>query len=140
MECSICKSAEAAGIINELLDKKTGLDAIAQQTGFHRSSIHRHHKKCFIVWKAARLKARKGSATDSGRLIVSWPALSSRANLDPEIADAYYSHYGQTISASDLRADDDIFQVRYAPPVPQSPKTKIDGIPPGPSSDQSPTA
>jgi hypothetical protein len=138
--CGICANRELAEVINQLLFEEIGLDVIAEKTGAHRSSIFRHKKSCFVAWRAARLKAKSGKTDGAGRLIVSWPALSSRANLDPEIADAYYSHYGQTISASDLRADDDILLVRYRPPVPQHAKTKIDGIQAGPSSDQSLTA
>jgi hypothetical protein len=103
-ECSICKSAEAASIINELLEKKTGLDAIAQQTGFHRSSIHRHSKRCYPTWRAARLKARKGNATDSGRLLALWP-------------DGNYTYFGETIPASSVRTSDEILVVEYAPPA-----------------------
>jgi len=137
MECSICKSAEAAAVINELLEKKTGLDSIAEQTGFHRSSIHRHHKKCFVAWRAARLKAKSGKTDGTGRLVALWPELSLRANLDPEIVAAYYSHYGLAISASDLRADDDVLVIRYTPPVPLRAEAKIDGIPEDGPADQS---
>jgi hypothetical protein len=82
--CSICDSTEAASIINDLLEKKTALDVIAQQTGFHRSSVHRHSKRCFPLWKAARLKAKRGKNDDSfGRIFVQWPGESVPSEIRP---------------------------------------------------------
>lgn len=74
-QCSICVNAEVAQTVNELLYAKQGLDEIAQATGCHRSSVHRHKSKCFLAWKAARIKAKSGRVdTSSGRMLVSWPA------------------------------------------------------------------
>jgi hypothetical protein len=70
-ECSICEKPGAAGIVNTLLEKNTFLKVIAQQTGFSKSSIHRHSQKCVIRAQAQKLKSsRFNSATD--RLLVKW--------------------------------------------------------------------
>jgi|SRR5882762_327912 len=136
--CSICDRPDAASIINELLEKKTGLDTIAEQTGFHRSSIHRHSKKCYPAWRASKLKTKRGSASDSGRDIARWP-------------DGTHTWYGESIPASAIRETDSLFIIEYALPFMEHQhalalredaerKAKLDGIPTGQSSNQSPTA
>lgn len=76
-QCSICKNPEVSQTVNELLYAKQGLDEIAQATGCHRSSVFRHqvNPRCYLTWKAARLKAKSNRVdTSSGRLLVLWPA------------------------------------------------------------------
>ena len=99
---SICERAEGAVIVNELLEKKTALDVIALQTGYHRSSVYRHSKKCFPAWRAARLKTRLGKNGDTpGRLIVQWPD------------GAGCTYDGERILASAFRANDVLVCVEF---------------------------
>jgi hypothetical protein len=106
--CSICERPEAASIINELLEKKTALDVIAQQTGCHRSSVHRHAKKCFPAWRAARLKARSKNDGEPGRMIVQWP---DRPDVGSH---PHFSYFDRVLTETELRPDDIIFEVVYA--------------------------
>jgi hypothetical protein len=100
--CSICERPEAASIINEMLETRNALDVIAQQTGFHRSSIHRHSKRCFPLWKAARVKARRGKNDGApGRIIVQWP---DRAAL---------TYCSRPIALSELRENDVLLRVEF---------------------------
>jgi hypothetical protein len=72
--CSICSNAELAETVNGLLfEKKSTLQEIADKVGSTKSSIGRHASKCFLEWKATRVKGRKGNTADSGRLLVRWP-------------------------------------------------------------------
>jgi tagatose-1,6-bisphosphate aldolase len=104
-ECSVCSNAEAASVVNELLEKKTALDVIAQQTGFHRSSVHRHSKKCYPAWRAARLKTKRTKTGDiSGRVITSWPGTSP--------GERQYAYYDEVIT--ELKETDTVFSVEYA--------------------------
>src|SRR5258707_9089792 len=114
--CSICANVESANVINELLEKETALDVIAEKTGLHRSSIHRHSKKCYPAWRAARLKARRKNDTGTGRLIVSWPERDGGA--------AHYSYGNEILHERDVQPTDIIFAVRYAPPF--DPATRAD--------------
>jgi hypothetical protein len=98
-ECSICSHPDGAKIVNALLEKGTFLKVIAQQTGFSKSSVHRHSLKCVIRQQAAKLKSsRFDPHTD--KLVVHWPG-------DP--------------IPPNLTEHDVIFSVQYAPPVPRGP-------------------
>jgi hypothetical protein len=102
--CSICSNPEAAEVVNEMLFQRTSLDDIAEQVGAHRSSVHRHKQRCFVAWRAARLKAKSGKTPGSGRLLALWP-------------DGNYTYFGETIPASSIRTSDEILVVEYAPPA-----------------------
>jgi hypothetical protein len=106
--CSICEKPEGAAIVNEMLDAKDGLDVIAEKTGFHRSSIHRHSKKCFPAWRAARFKARNKNGGAPGREIVLWPE-----RPDVGVA-AHFSYFDRVLTETELRPDDIIFEIVYA--------------------------
>jgi hypothetical protein len=72
--CSICANSELAATVNQLLfEKKSTLQEIADKVGSTKSSVGRHAAKCFLEWKATRVKDRKGKTADSGRLLVQWP-------------------------------------------------------------------
>jgi hypothetical protein len=79
VSCSICsKGEESAGVVNEMLFKKSTLDEIAAATGFHRSSIDRHKKgDCtfsFPSYRAARVASKNKALTvENCRVIVAWP-------------------------------------------------------------------
>jgi len=129
--CSICANSEMAELVNEMLLEKAGLDLIAEKTGAHRSSVHRHKRKCFPDWRAARLKSRSGKPLDTGRDIVLWPS-------------GEYTWFGETIPASAIRETDAVFIIQYAEPFMEHQhalalredaerKAKIDGIPVGPA-------
>ncbi len=70
--CSICERPGAAEIVNRLLGKGTFLKVIAQQTGFSKSSVHRHSQKCVIRQQAAQLKTTRFDPQRQ-RIIVKWP-------------------------------------------------------------------
>jgi hypothetical protein len=82
--CSICSNSELAEIANELLFKGTSLDDIAEQVGAHRSSVHRHKQRCFVTWRAARLKAKGGKSPGAGRLFVQWPGEAVPSGIGPD--------------------------------------------------------
>jgi hypothetical protein len=79
------------------------LDAIAEQVGAHRSSVHRHKQRCFLTWRSAKLKAKGGKTHGDGRLVALWPS-------------GGYTYFGETIPASSIRPSDEILAIEYAPP------------------------
>ncbi len=105
--CGTCEKGEDfANIVNELLWNGTRLADVAEQVGSTKSSIHRHqHGRCpfsYLKWKANRAR-NKGKII--GRQITQWE-------------DGSLSHYGEPIEEKDLRGNDVIFFVAYAPPLP----------------------
>ncbi len=91
-ECSICSCAVAAPdgttvreMVDRALDEKCFLDDIAAKVNLllaqhapglsiHRSSIHRHAKKCYTLReRAARLKERESESRTETRIFVEWP-------------------------------------------------------------------
>jgi hypothetical protein len=121
--CSVCSNAELAETVNQLLfEKKSTLQEIADKVGSTKSSVGRHAAKCFLQWRAARVKTRKGSAPGSGRTIVSWPAgpesAFPRGRIFEIVADKRGRIILEDVDILALTPTDDLFVVRYADPRP----------------------
>jgi hypothetical protein len=117
-ECSICSvGATAAATVNEMFWEGKYLDEVARETGFHRSSLHRHrHGKCafsFPSYKSARLRAKNKRGVDlqNGRVIVSWPEIDWPEHKIP----AHYEVWaGAPVkSEADLRPGDIVLKVVF---------------------------
>jgi len=85
-QCSICAYGETVReTVDAMLDEKCFLDDIAAKVNLllaerapglsiHRSSIHRHAKKCYTLReRAARLKERESVSRNDRRIFVQWP-------------------------------------------------------------------
>jgi hypothetical protein len=70
--CSVCTSS-GAEVVNEMLFAKATIREIAAKTGLHPSSIqrHRHGPQCFIAWRAAKTKIKKGDGNVA--VFIEWP-------------------------------------------------------------------
>jgi len=71
--CRICEApGDARTIVDALLSQKIFLREIAKQTGFSKSSVHRHSRNCYIAGAAKSLQSvRFDPARD--RVFVRWP-------------------------------------------------------------------
>ncbi len=109
--CSICSApGDAAETVNAMLQKRIPLKQIALETGFSKSAVHRHSQKCFVRHKATALKEKRFDA-ERNRVLTALPDgryFVQGDPLNPALNRA-------TITESELRADDWIVRVTYAP-------------------------
>jgi hypothetical protein len=129
--CSICGNSELAETVNGLLfEKKSTLQEIADKVGSTKSSVGRHAAKCFLQWKALRVKTRKGSAAGSGRTIVKWASGPESAfphgALFEILADKRGRIIHEALNPSDVTEADDLFCVVYADPIPPEPTSSVE--------------
>jgi hypothetical protein len=116
--------------INSALAKRDKLRDIASRSGFSKSAIGRHSQKCM---PQKILNDYRDAQTTNGRSVVCWPDVECA----PPALRAKLMADGKEVLAGDLRHDDSLFLVQYAPlflpeplaeteesPIPDKPETK----------------
>jgi hypothetical protein len=71
--CSVCSSAILAEI-DEALDRKESLRALAARSGISKATLSRHNRKCRDRRAIADYKSKRGNSDDC--LVVIWPGQS----------------------------------------------------------------
>jgi hypothetical protein len=111
-----------------LFEKKSTLQEIADIVGSTKSSVGRHAAKCFLQWRAARLKTRKGSAAgSSSRTIVKWAPGPESAYPHGAVFEILADKRGKIllkdVDPLSLAPADDLFVVKYADALPLEPES-----------------
>ncbi len=156
-QCSICSCAVAAPdgttvreMVDRALDEKMFLDDISAKVNLllaqhapglsiHRSSIHRHAKKCYSLRQRAAVLKQREATRRAPRIVIEWP--DGELTTDPENETGTPP---RIIAPNELREADvlisvsfEILPVRNAPalkkeeetmPQPETRQEKKDGL------------
>jgi hypothetical protein len=109
--CSICSAPQPVrDAINAALTRGTNYREIEKEVGISRSSISRHSRKC-IPRKRMNDFRDALRPVANGRLVIAWP----NDECAPPDARGKFLYWGKELRADDLRENDTILKVEYAP-------------------------